>query len=116
MRKPVKLSKKTAEDLGGAFDTYDAEVSSGEYKADLWEIDESNTLLIDGAEGAAMFLSCAFGEVMNCDRPMSDFIDRDDYNRAYRMRKRITKVMQEVEQSYADQIVSKSFGYWEAKA
>jgi hypothetical protein len=116
MRKQVKLTKKTAEDLGGAFDIYDAEVSSGEYKADLWEIDESNTLLLEGAEGAAMFLSCAFGEVMNCYRPMSDFIDRDDYNRAYRMRKRITKLMQEVEDSYEDQIVRNYYGQWEAKA
>ena len=115
MRKPFKITKKTQEDLGGAYDLYDGEVSSGEYKADLWDIDESNTLLIDGAEGAAMFLSLAHGELMNCNNAMDYNWDRADYGRAYRAHARITKVMDQVLEAYADQIESKYYGSWTVK-
>jgi hypothetical protein len=116
MRKPFKITKKTQEDLYGAYDVYDAEVSSGEYKADLWDIDESNTLLIDGAEGAAMFLGCAHGALMNCDEAMSDYFDSKSYGEAYRAHARITKVMHQVLDVYQDQIESKYWGSWTVKA
>lgn len=115
MRKPFKITKKTQENLGGAFDIYDAEVSRGEYKADLWDIDESNTLLIDGAEGAAMFLSCAQNELDICKETMADYYDKKDYARAYHMHARITKVMEQVLEVYADQIESKYYGSWTVK-
>jgi hypothetical protein len=116
MRKPFKITKKTQEDLGGAFDIYDAEVSMGNYKADLWDIDESNTLLIDGAEGASMFLGCAHGELDNCNNAMSDYYEKKDYARAYHRHARITKVMEQVLEVYGDQIESKYYGSWTVKA
>ena len=115
MRKPFKITAKTQEDLGGAFDTYDAEVASGEYKADLWDIDESNTLLIDGAEGAAMFLGMAHGELMNCDEAMINCWDSKDYGQAYRAHARITKVMEQVIEVYGEQLESKYYGCWTVK-
>ena len=116
MRKAFKVTKKTQEDLYGAFDTYDAEVSMGNYKADLWDIDEPDTLLVDGAEGAAMFLSCAHGELMNCNNAMDYNWDRADYGRAYRAHARITKLMDQVLEVYKDEIVSNYYGYWEVKS
>jgi len=115
MRKPFKITKKTQEDLYGAFDIYDAEVASGEYEADLWDIDESNTLLIAGATGAAMFLSCAHGELDTCNETMGDYIDRNDYARAYRAHARITKVMEQVLAVYKDDLVNDYYGVWTVK-
>jgi hypothetical protein len=115
MRKPFKMTKKTQEDLYGAFDIYDAEVASGEYKADLWDIDESNTLLVDGAEGAAMFLTCAHGELDTCNETMGDFYDRNDYARAYRAHARITKIMDQVLEVYKDELVNEFYGVWKVK-
>jgi hypothetical protein len=108
----IKITKKTQEDLYGAFDTYDAEVEMGSYKADLWNIDEANTLLINGAEGAAMFLGMAHGELMNCDEAMINCWDSKDYGQAYRAHARITKVMEEVFETYKDQLVSEYYGCW----
>lgn len=115
MRKPFKLTKKTHEDLLGACDLYDGEVENGELKADLWHIDESNTLLIDGAEGAAAFLGFAQGELLNCNNAMDYNWDRSEYGKAYRAHARITKVMEQVLAVYADQLESKYYGSWTVK-
>ena len=112
----LKITKKTQEDLYGAFDIYDAEVSTGEYKADLWNIDEANTLLINGPEGAAMFLGLAHGELMLCNEVMNDYAGTVDYGRAYRSHARITKVMEQVIEIYKDQIVSEYYGCWSVVA
>ncbi len=116
MNKAFKVTKATQQDLYGAFDIYDAEVSNGEYKADLWDIDEPNTLIVDGAEGAAMFLGCAHGELMLCNEVMNDYAGTLDYGRAYRAHARITKVMDQVLDFYKDEIVSNYYGYWEVKS
>jgi hypothetical protein len=115
MRKAFKVTKKTQEDLYGAFDIYDAEVSMGNYKADLWDIDEPDTLLVDGAEGAAMFLSCAHGELDTCNEAMGDYMYPTDYGRAYRAHARITKIMEEVLAVYKDDLVNEYYGVWVVK-
>jgi hypothetical protein len=115
MRKSFKITKKTQQDLGGAFDIYDAEVGQGNWKEELWDIDETSTLTINGTEGAAMFLGCAFGELMQCNEAMSDYFDATEYGRAYRMHTRITKVMEEVLEHYKDEVVSDYYGSWRVK-
>ncbi len=115
MKKSFKITKKTQEDLGGAADIYYAETVSGEWKEDLWDIDEPNTLTINGAEGAANFLGCAIGELEQCNETMSDYFDAADYGRAYRMHGRITKVMEEVLEHYKDEVVSNYYGSWVVK-
>jgi hypothetical protein len=114
MRTPIKTTKKTIEDLGGAYDTYDAEVSSGEYEADLWDMDESsNTILLDHAKGAAMFLDCLYGEIQHCENVMCE--EPESYGIAYRMIKRMRKLEELVLEKFGDQIERGPYGNWMVK-
>jgi len=111
MRTPIKTTKKTIEDLYGAYDIYDAEVSSGEYEPELWDIDESSkTILLDHAKGAAMFLNCLNGEIQNCENTMCD--EPESYGIAYRRIKRLEKLEALVLEKFGDQIESHLYGMW----
>jgi hypothetical protein len=111
MRTPIKTTKKTLDDLGGALDTYWAEVSSGEYKDELWDMDHAtNTILLDHAEGAAMFLNCLNGEIDNVEETMCE--EPEIYNRLYRIRKRLRTLEAKVLERFADQIYQDGYGCW----
>jgi hypothetical protein len=111
VRTQIKVTKRTAQDLGGAWDVYNDEP---EYEKDLWDL-EGNTLIINNAKGAALFLGCAHTEIDLCNEAMSDCYDRNDYARAYRAHARIVKVMDQVLETYKDEIVSNYYGSWEVK-
>ena len=114
MRTPIKTTKKTLDDLGGALDTYWAEVSSGEYKDELWDMDHTtNTILVDHAEGAAMFLDCLYGEIQHIENIMYE--EPEIYNRLYRMRKRLRAVEVKVLEKFGDQIERGPYGNWLVK-
>ena len=115
--KKIKTTKKTTEDISGAYDTYHAEVYSGEYKADLWDIDEpTRTILINGAEGAAMFLNCLDSDFCLCETAMYEACgDAKEYGEAYRMKARLTKVHAQVLESFNGEIVMSQYGMWEVK-
>ena len=111
MRTPIKTTKKTLQDLYGAYDIYDAEVSSGEYEPELWDIDESsNTILLDHAKGAAMFLNCLNGEIQVCENVMYE--EPESYHIAYRRIKRLRKLEALVLEKFGDQIDNPVYGMW----
>jgi hypothetical protein len=108
MQKLIKVTKRTAQDLDGACDNYNNEP---EYEKDLWDL-EGNTLIINNAKGAALFLGCAHTEIDLCNDRMSDCYDRNDYAYAYRVHARVAKVMEEVLEIYKGQIISDYYGSW----
>jgi hypothetical protein len=111
MRTPIKTTKKTIEDLSGAYDIYDAEVSSGEYEPELWDIDESsNTILLDHAKGAAMFLNCLNGEIQVCENVMYE--EPESYGIAYRMIKRMRRLEAIVLEKFGEQVERDMYGCW----
>jgi hypothetical protein len=110
----IKTTKTTLQDLYGAYDIYDAEVSRGEYEPELWDIDESsNTILLDRAKGAAMFLDCLYGEIMQCHNAMD--CEPETYHIAYRMIKRMRKLETLVLEKFGDQIERGEYGNWLVK-
>jgi hypothetical protein len=114
MRTPIKTTKKTLQDLYGAYDIYDAEVCSGEYEPELWDMDESsNTILLDHAKGAAMFLDCLYGEIHNCHNSMDE--EPESYHIAYRMIKRMRKLEAAVLEKFGEQIEQTPYGNWLVK-
>ena len=114
MRTPIKTTAKTLQDLAGAYDTYYAEVCSGEYEPELWDMDESsNTILLDHAKGAAMFLDCLYGEIQVCENAMYE--EPEIYHIAYRMIKRMRKLEAAVLEKFGDQIERGQYGNWLVK-
>lgn len=115
MRTPIKTTKKTLEDLYGAYDIYDAEVSSGEYEPELWDMDESsNTILLDHAKGAAMFLDCLNGQIQHCENTMYE--EPESYGICYRMIKRLRKLETIVLEKFDGQIERGQYGNWMVKS
>jgi len=115
--KLIKTTKKTTEEISGALDTYHAEVSSGEYKANLWDIDNlTNTVLINGVEGAAMFLNCLDSDFYLCETAMYQACgDSKEYGIPYRMKARLTKVHDQVVECFEDEIFMSGIGKWQVK-
>lgn len=102
----IKLTKATSNDFANCVDIYNAEVSRGEYAPDLFYVSAKSNgyglqrhdaLTINGIDGAMMVLEMLLGEIEHCTNAMyEDGSDSDGYQQAYRVRKRMRKLMEQV--------------------
>jgi hypothetical protein len=115
MQAVIKLTKGTARDLDNIVDIYNAEVDSGEWKPDLFEVKYENKtahLIINSIDGAVMVCDSLVGEIDHCTNSMyEDGSDSECYQEAYRARKRLRALMAQVLELYPEAQAQKGNPY-----